>query len=102
MDFPAPTAIELVPRPGSPSITPSTHQLGSGPAVVLCHSFPDLAYGWPHQLTPIAEAGFHTILGHGRAPPGARDGRGRLVYALHGVSERRHAPRRRRRRAERQ
>jgi pimeloyl-ACP methyl ester carboxylesterase len=28
---------------------------------VLCHGFPDLAYGWRHQLGPIAEAGFHAI-----------------------------------------
>jgi len=61
MLFPAPSAIQL-PRPlGASALTLSTHQLGAGPAVVLCHGFPDLAYGWRHQLAPIAEAGFHAI-----------------------------------------
>jgi pimeloyl-ACP methyl ester carboxylesterase len=42
---------------------------------VLCHGFPDLAYGWRHQLGPIAEAGFHAIApdqrgyGGSSAPP---------------------------------
>jgi pimeloyl-ACP methyl ester carboxylesterase len=29
--------------------------------VVLCHGFPDLAYGWRHQLPVLAEAGFRVI-----------------------------------------
>ena len=45
---------------GSP-ITLSTHQLGDGPAVILCHGFPDLALGWRHQLEPLARAGFRAI-----------------------------------------
>jgi len=43
------------------AVTLSTHQLGDGPAVVLCHGFPDLALGWRHQLEPIARAGFRAI-----------------------------------------
>lgn len=61
MRFPAPEPIRLPHRAGASPITLSTHQQGSGPAVVLCHGFPDLAYGWRHQLAPIAEAGFHAI-----------------------------------------
>lgn len=34
---------------------------GSGPAVVLCHGFPELAYSWRHQIPALAEAGFRVI-----------------------------------------
>lgn len=61
MHFPAPSPIRLPRRPGSSAITLSTHQRGEGPAVVFCHGFPDLAYGWRHQLPAIADAGFHAI-----------------------------------------
>jgi pimeloyl-ACP methyl ester carboxylesterase len=75
MPFPAPSPIRLPGRRGAGSVTLSTHQLGAGPAVVFCHGFPDLAYGWRHQLTRIAEAGFHAIApdqrgyGGSSAPP---------------------------------
>ncbi len=61
MSFPDPTLIPLPARSGAPSIALSTHQLGKGPAVVFCHGFPDLAYGWRNQLPAIANAGFHAI-----------------------------------------
>lgn len=32
-----------------------------GPAVVLCHGFPELAYSWRHQLVALGEAGFRAI-----------------------------------------
>ena len=34
---------------------------GEGPLVVLCHGFPELAYSWRHQLTPLATAGFRVL-----------------------------------------
>jgi len=34
---------------------------GEGPAVVCCHGFPDLAYGWRHVLPALAAAGFHAL-----------------------------------------
>ena len=34
---------------------------GSGPAVVLCHGFPGLAYSWRHQLPALAAAGLRAI-----------------------------------------
>lgn len=40
----------------------AVHQLGAGPAVVLCHGFPELAYSWRHQIGPIADAGFRVIV----------------------------------------
>lgn len=55
--FPAPTLIDLPNR----NVRLSTHQQGSGPAVVFCHGFPDLAFGWRYQLGVTADAGFHAI-----------------------------------------
>jgi len=76
MPFPAASPIRLPARGGAAPITLSTHQLGAGPAVVFCHGFPDLAYGWRNQLAPVAQAGFHAIApdqrgyGGSSAPPG--------------------------------
>jgi pimeloyl-ACP methyl ester carboxylesterase len=34
---------------------------GSGPAVVLCHGFPELGYSWRHQVPALAAAGYRAI-----------------------------------------
>jgi pimeloyl-ACP methyl ester carboxylesterase len=34
---------------------------GQGPAVVLCHGFPELAWSWRHQVPALAAAGFRCI-----------------------------------------
>ena len=34
---------------------------GNGPPVILCHGFPESWYSWRHQLTALAEAGFHAV-----------------------------------------
>ena len=34
---------------------------GDGPLVVLCHGFPELWYSWRHQITALAEAGYHAV-----------------------------------------
>jgi pimeloyl-ACP methyl ester carboxylesterase len=34
---------------------------GEGPAVVLCHGFPDLAYGWRHLMPALAAAGYRAL-----------------------------------------
>jgi epoxide hydrolase A/B len=53
----------------------SVTEQGEGPAVVLCHGFPELAYSWRHQLPALAAAGFRVIApdqrGYGRTdcPP---------------------------------
>jgi pimeloyl-ACP methyl ester carboxylesterase len=44
-----------------PEIALSVHEQGRGPAVVLCHGFPELAFSWRHQLPALAEAGFRAI-----------------------------------------
>ncbi len=44
-----------------PGVALDVHEAGSGPAVVLCHGFPELAYSWRHQLQALAGAGFRAI-----------------------------------------
>ena len=42
----------------------------SKPLVLLLHGFPELAFSWRHQLTALADAGFHVVApdqrGYGR------------------------------------
>jgi len=40
----------------------AVHEAGTGPAVVMCHGFPELAYSWHHQLKAIFEGGFRAIV----------------------------------------
>ena len=40
----------------------SVHEGGTGPAVVLCHGFPELAHSWRSQYQPLVDAGFHAIV----------------------------------------
>jgi pimeloyl-ACP methyl ester carboxylesterase len=46
-------------------------EAGSGPLVLLCHGFPELAFSWRHQIDAIAAAGFHVVApdmpGYGRS-----------------------------------
>jgi pimeloyl-ACP methyl ester carboxylesterase len=34
---------------------------GTGPLVLLCHGWPELAYSWRHQMQPLARAGYHVV-----------------------------------------
>ena len=36
-------------------------EAGQGPLVILCHGFPELGYSWRHQITALAEAGYHAV-----------------------------------------
>ena len=36
-------------------------EAGEGPLVIMLHGFPELWYSWRHQLTALAEAGFHAV-----------------------------------------
>jgi pimeloyl-ACP methyl ester carboxylesterase len=36
-------------------------EAGSGPLVLLLHGFPEFWYSWRHQITPLAQAGFHVL-----------------------------------------
>jgi pimeloyl-ACP methyl ester carboxylesterase len=46
-------------------------EMGEGPAVVLCHGWPETWYSWRHQLPALADAGFRVIApdmrGYGRS-----------------------------------
>lgn len=42
-------------------VTLAVEDEGSGPAVVLLHGFPELAYSWRHQIPALAEAGYRVI-----------------------------------------
>ena len=39
----------------------AVYEEGTGPAVLLCHGFPELAYSWRHQIPALASAGFRAI-----------------------------------------
>ena len=39
----------------------AVYELGEGPAVILVHGFPELAYSWRHQLPALAAAGYRAI-----------------------------------------
>lgn len=49
----------------------AVYEAGSGPAVVLLHGFPELAYSWRHQFPALAAAGYRAIApdlrGYGRS-----------------------------------
>jgi len=54
--FPPPRRVDL-----ATGIALSVHEAGQGPAVVLCHGFPELAYSWRRQLPALADAGWRAI-----------------------------------------
>jgi pimeloyl-ACP methyl ester carboxylesterase len=65
--LPAARRIQLAPQQDEhgqpePPITLSVHEGGEGPAVVLCHGFPELAYSWRHQYAPLVEAGYRVVV----------------------------------------
>lgn len=53
-------------------------EAGEGPLVLLCHGFPESWYSWRHQVTCLADAGYHVVApdqrGYGQtdAPPDVR------------------------------
>ena len=36
-------------------------EMGEGPAVILCHGWPETWYSWRHQLPALAQAGFRAL-----------------------------------------
>lgn len=49
----------------------AVHEAGSGPAVLLLHGFPGLAYTWRHQIPALVAAGYRVVApdlrGYGRS-----------------------------------
>jgi len=79
-NLPSARRIELAPFVDSEgrdeqALSLSIHEGGEGPAIVLCHGFPELAYSWRKQFQPLVDAGFRVIVpdqrGYGAsdAPP---------------------------------
>ncbi len=70
-----------VPIPAAPSLVHAngiriaTYAAGEGPAIVLLHGFPELAYSWRRQMPVLAQAGWQAI---------APDLRGYGETGLHG------------------
>jgi pimeloyl-ACP methyl ester carboxylesterase len=55
---------------------------GEGPAVILCHGFPETSYAWRHQLPALAAAGFHAVAPDLRGYGGTASPQGREQYTL--------------------
>jgi epoxide hydrolase A/B len=53
--FPEPHFVE------TNGIRMAVYEQGAGPAVILLHGFPELAYSWRHQLPALAAAGYRAI-----------------------------------------
>ncbi|MDZ7645039.1 MAG: alpha/beta hydrolase [Woeseiaceae bacterium] len=54
-DFPAPRHVACN------GIRLAVHEAGDGPAVLLLHGFPELAFSWRHQLPALAAAGYRAV-----------------------------------------
>lgn len=71
--FPDPHFIE------SNGIRMAVYEQGEGPAVILLHGFPELAFSWRHQFPALAGAAYRAIApdqrGYGRTdgPPEVAD-----------------------------
>jgi pimeloyl-ACP methyl ester carboxylesterase len=84
--FPEPQYIE------TNSIRMAVYEQGAGPAIILLHGFPELAYSWRHQLPALAAAGYRAIApdqrgyGNTAAPPNVSDYRiEELIGDVHGL-----------------
>jgi len=84
--FPEPNFVE------SNGLRMAVYEEGQGPAVILLHGFPELAFSWRHQLPALAAAGFRAIApdqrGYGRTtvPPNVSDYRAsELIKDMHGL-----------------
>lgn len=70
----------------------AVYEQGEGPAVILLHGFPELAYSWRHQLPALASAGYRAVApdqrGYGKTsvPPKVCDYRiEALIADVHGL-----------------
>jgi pimeloyl-ACP methyl ester carboxylesterase len=59
-------------------------EAGTGPLVLLLHGFPECWYSWRHQLTALAEAGYHAVApdqrGYGRTSGPAEAGQYTMLH----------------------
>ncbi len=56
------TALNLTPRTiATNGVDLQVIDVGEGPAVVLAHGFPELAYSWRHQIPALVAAGYRVL-----------------------------------------
>ena len=53
-----------------------------GPAIVLCHGFPECWYSWRHQLQALGDAGYHVLTPDQRGYGTTDRPTGRRVHAV--------------------
>ena len=53
--MPVPTFVE------TNGINMAVYEKGTGPAIVFCHGWPELAFSWRDQIDAVANAGYHAI-----------------------------------------
>src|SRR5215831_17208013 len=61
-------------------------EAGEGPLVLLLHGFPESWYSWRHQLSALAEAGYHAVApdqrGYGRTGGPAEPGEYTMLHLV--------------------
>lgn len=65
-----------------PELTLTVSTNGEGPAVVLLHGFPEIAYSWRHQIPALAEAGYRVIAPDQRGYGWSDQPEGTEAYAM--------------------
>lgn len=63
-------------------ITLHITEQGTGPLVLLCHGWPELAYSWRHQIPAIAKAGYHVVAPDMRGYGGSSVPADTVAYAI--------------------
>jgi pimeloyl-ACP methyl ester carboxylesterase len=63
-------------------ITLRITEQGSGPLVLLCHGWPELAYSWRHQIPALAAAGYHVVAPDMRGYGGSSAPSDTAAYAI--------------------
>lgn len=68
----------------------AVYEAGSGPAIILLHGFPELAFSWRHQLPALAAAGFWAVApdlrGYGRTDKPADVGAYRIEELIDDIA----------------
>lgn len=63
------------------------HDVGEGPAVVLLHGFPSMAYAWRHQIPALAAAGWRVIAPDLRGAGATGPQGGVSAYSMRNLSQ---------------